>query len=798
MSKHPHIILDSNSVKTVAFQATGGGNSTIPETDRREHANLLRAQYEEALNLSLQELENTRNLDLPVADGVYLDFSVSSDISAESFHKLRGPRLMSIKNDSDSDVSKATVYLPNNRKQWLTNKLNSYEDNGRDAKFLNRISQISKAEIRDFFTLKEDLEKYEELSANTVLDVEVWISKDEAITYSPNDIIARLISIGAEIESSFIEFGTVSIILVRISKLNLMKLPSSIDLLGEVRLFRNAAILLKASLKEQREWMNLLNEDIEIGDNPINVGLIDAGIRSGNELLDPFIPTENHLYAVTDNPLDKSYVKHGVLMAGLILHGDLCDWIHSPQRHRVTSQLVSVKILSGDDEEQTLPDFFGAVMEDAISLTRNKGVIVNCSAIAGEQIADGKPTSWSSSIDEILFNGGESNNLLILAAGNVEETLGLHYPDFNISTPPRDPNQSWNAISVGAITRKCSIIDDDYRDKQPIAPQGLLSPYSPCSKDWALVKPDVVMEGGNAIDRKGIISSVPDELNMVSTTVKLTGEKFDAMCATSGASALVARLAAKIQYEHPNIGPLAIRGLLVHSAEWSEEMKAQFTFDGKLNKELLLHTVGYGEPNEDKAISSFNNSATFILEREFKPFELDEKQKLKSRSMDIIELPWPKELLEGMENIPVRLKVTLSYYIQPSPGSNQYKYESYALRFDVINQTETLEQFQQRVSHVSQGTDKSENDYTRWYIGIQNRDRGSIISDYIDTSAINLADCRYISVSARYGWWYKRKWRGENPKIKYALIVTIETPEQDIYSAIVNKIRQQVEVEVHL
>ena len=114
------------------------------------------------------------------------------------------------------------------------------------------------------------------------------------------------------------------------------------------------------------------------------------------------------------------------------------------------------------------------------------------------------------------------------------------------------------------------------------------------------------MEGGNAIDREGIISSVPDELNMVSTTVKLTGEKFDAMCATSGASALVARLAAKIQYEHPNIGPLAIRGLLVHSAEWSEEMKAQFTFDGKLNKELLLHTVGYGEPNEDKAISSFN------------------------------------------------------------------------------------------------------------------------------------------------------------------------------------------------
>ena len=83
MSKHSHIILDSSSVTSVAFQATGGGNSTIPELDRREHANLLRGQYEEALNLSFQELETTRNSDLPVADGIYLYFSVSSDISTE-------------------------------------------------------------------------------------------------------------------------------------------------------------------------------------------------------------------------------------------------------------------------------------------------------------------------------------------------------------------------------------------------------------------------------------------------------------------------------------------------------------------------------------------------------------------------------------------------------------------------------------------------------------------------------------------------------------------------------------------
>lgn len=792
----PHIILDSKYVKTVAFQATGGGKSTIPERDREEHAKLLGAQYAKAIDLSLQAQEETRQMTLPVASGVYLDFHVSSDIPTESFHKLRGPRLMSIKDDTASKTSKVTVYLPNKNNQWMKKKLTSYEESGTDAVFLNRINQIAKAEIQDFFSLKEDLEKFKTLSDNAIVDIEVWIIKDESISYSPDDIITRLKSIGAEIESSFIEFNTVAIILIRISKLNLSKLPTSIDLLGEIRFFRNAAILLKASLKEQREWIKLLNADIELCDKPINVGLIDAGIRNGNELLDPFIPADNHLYAVTDNPLDKSYTKHGVLMAGLILHGDLSDWIHSLEKHYVISQLVSVKILPGDDEIQTKPNFFGAVMEDAISKTRSKGVVVNCSAIAGDHVSDGKATSWSAAIDEILYNNDNADNLLILAAGNVKETLGLPYPDFNLSIPPKDPNQSWNAISVGAITRKCAIVDEDYKDQKPIAQQGHLSPYSPCSIDWPLVKPDIVMEGGNAINREGYITSVPDELNMVSTTVKSTGEKFDAMNATSGASALVAQLAAKIQYEHPQISPLTIRGLIIHSAEWSDEIKNQFTFDGRLNKELLLHTVGYGEPNQNKAISSFDNSATYIIEREFEPYDLDQTQNIKSRAMDIIELPWPKELLIEMENIPVRLKVTLSYYIQPSPGSNQYKYESHALRFDVINKTETLTQFQQRVSHISQGTDKSKNDSSRWFIGIQNRDRGSIISDYIETTAIDLADCRYISVSTRYGWWHKRKWHGNKPKIKYTLIVSIETPEQDIYTEIVNKINQPIQIEV--
>ncbi len=37
--------------------------------------------------------------------------------------------------------------------------------------------------------------------------------------------------------------------------------------------------------------------------------------------------------------------------------------------------------------------------------------------------------------------------------------------------------------------------------------------------------------------------------------------------------------------------------------------------------------------------------------------------------MRLHRLPWPKEVLEQLGGLEVRMRVTLSYFIEPSPGS---------------------------------------------------------------------------------------------------------------------------------
>lgn len=157
------------------------------------------------------------------------------------------------------------------------------------------------------------------------------------------------------------------------------------------------------------------------------------------------------------------------------------------------------------------------------------------------------------------------------------------------------------------------------------------------------------------------------------------------------------------------------------------------------------HSCGYGVPNEQKAVMSDESHVTFIAEQEIHPFDGNSK-KCRFDNMHILELPWPKDLLENMGEVEVKMKVTLSFYIQPAPGAktrlNKYAYPSSLLRFDVKTAEESYEQFEKRISHVFQdGVDKSLNDTGRWQIGIQRRNRGSVISDSFVDSAVKIASC---------------------------------------------------------
>ena len=116
------------------------------------------------------------------------------------------------------------------------------------------------------------------------------------------------------------------------------------------------------------------------------------------------------------------------------------------------------------------------------------------------QSNDGRPSSWSASIDELTSGYIDGiRKIFIISAGNNNINNEIEYPDSNYTSIVQNPGQSWNALTVGAFTD----LHEPYDTYFPLAPKGGLSPFSTTSYVWDKskwpVKPEVVLEGGNMV-----------------------------------------------------------------------------------------------------------------------------------------------------------------------------------------------------------------------------------------------------------------------------------------------------------
>ena len=305
------------------------------------------------------------------------------------------------------------------------------------------------------------------------------------------------------------------------------------------------------------------------------------------------------------------------------------------------------------------------------------------------------------------------------------------------------------------------------------------------------IKPDIVMEGGN-VGTHPVLGNTPlPELGLVTTCPDFNQEPLMEFNATSAATALAARLAARIQTANPALSALSVRALMAHSARWTDEMKAL----GNRPSDIVKY-CGYGVPDERKAMVSTDTNATFIVENELIPFNDDGTY----RQMHFYALPWPKDLLLEMDDETVKLRVTLSYYIEPSPSFKsayaKYRLASAGLAFDVKTPSETREQFIARKNSQQQVAESSKNDSDRWEIGIQLRGNSTLQSDWFECTARQLAECNEIGIYPQNGWWKFRKIENVHNRIKYSLVVSIETAGTEIYDAIRIAVGQAVPIEV--
>lgn len=542
------------------------------------------------------------------------------------------------------------------------------------------------------------------------------------------------------------------------------------------------------------------------------VCLLDTGTRRNHVLLAASLDPSDWHSVTSDGPEDLK--GHGTLMAGLALFGPVDRLLLRSGTVHLIHRLESVKLLP--DTGQHEPRTYGLVTAQAVSApevaSRRRRVL--CMPITAPHERETDPSLWSASVDALaagtdigLTADGDvdligppnpaASRLFVISAGNVRllEPLTSYLDNCDVSVV-EDPAQAWNALVVGACTSLTNIPSDpSFHGWSAMAVGGDLSPHSRTGvlipPKWP-VRPDVCMEGGNVLTN-GLDLNDNHPVVCLATTGHRDDTALSTANATSAATAQVSRLAALAMATYPGYWPESIRGLLVHSAEWTQPMKEQIAVANSVaGKRAVLGRYGWGIPDESALLTSGRRAVTMVVEDEFVPFTGTEYS---MRQFRLHRLPWPRDVLAGLGAADVRLKVTLSYFIEPSAARrgwrNRYAYASHGLRFELKNTTENEADFVKRVNRRAgseeEGGTSSSSGVERWLIGPQTRNAGSLHQDIWLGAGADLAECGLVAVHPIGGWWKygSRKDRRELP-IRYSLIVSLTTEAQgvDIYEPI--------------
>ena len=806
-----HIFIDQPK-EARKFSSSGRGSFKIQPRERNQHGERLRRKLDDAYT----ENRDQAAASLRSKDGVYLKFESAPgyDLVVKSLEdRGAGIRLLNVQEVTREDkvVTEATVYVPAGKEHHFAKKLRQYQDEQTQAgkpkneKLINSIENIRLAVLESFWQDRRDLIP-EERDAKWC---EIWFrdeeSSGEESINAPDwfDILGKL---DIESQEGELRFPERTVVLAKANRVQLNKLIEASPNIAEFRLAKETAhFFLELSNKEQIEWVEDLLSRLSVSKNPrVAVTILDTGADNGHRLLEPILADEDCL-TVDPSWGTTDHEKHGTLICGLAGYGDLQEAIESRSEVEVAHCLESVKIVPprGENEQK----LYGHITSQGISraeIQAPRRDRIACLAITSKDDLDrGRPSSWSAAVDQLAFGHDGKKRLFCVAAGNVEgEAEWKNYHDSNLTSSIHDPGQSWNALTVGAFTKKARLTNPDLADHKPIAPADGLSPFSSTSLVWDKkkwpIKPDIVFEGGNVAKDSTEFVSGHDDLSILTTASNSTRSQFDYITATSAATAQVSWMAAQIQARYPDAWPETVRGLMVHSAEWTEKMRCQFLrLENKGDYANLLRVCGYGVPNLVRALNCFRDQLTLICQGEIQPFD-KEGSSCRMKEMHLHELPWPKEELLSLGQKEVALKITLSYFVEPAPGeigwNDRYRYASHALRFNLINVNEDRKQFLQRINRAEREEGErpdSSSGSDRWLIGSNARDIGSIHSDVWISTAADLATCHLVGVYPVSGWWRGRDWLGKwGEKARYSLIVSIEAPETgvDIYTPVANMV----------
>ena len=825
---YSNIILDSSCTET--FQYSVGGiplKTKYPEReDPKGHGIFVR----ELLLSCFDSDDNARRLHgAGFRKGIYLDFSSQKgfNLPLEKFQSdTKGISIVNVHKDDDEIT--ATVYIPHTCRSHFLKRVDEYltktTKNGKPKNndLVRSIEDIKESVLKSFWVGKDY-----DMPGDRRDDYEIWLRADSQDSFAfaareeiSEDSFVRLCrSVDIYVSRTVVRFPERVVRLVYADRSEIETLLRMCDHIAEIRKASfPCSLVVRDTESQQRIYVRELLERTSF-DNPSNVSvcILDSGVNRNHPLLsrafrEDSLQTVNEEWGTGDVG---QFRGHGTEMAGIALYGNLMKCLESSGKIEIHHELESVKILppAGENDRRLYGEITKQAVAD-IEIARPEQHRVNCMAVTAEAGKPGMPSSWSAAVDSIA--AGDDDNcrrLFLVSAGNVscEETREQGYIDACSNHGVEDPGQSWNALTVGAYTDLVRIEDESFRGFHPVAEKGELSPTSSTSFLWDgdtwPVKPEVVFEGGNFITNGKDVDTSED--TSVLTTSGGSGGLFTTASGTSPATAEAAWFCAQLMNDYPFLWPETIRALTVHSAEWPDAMLNEFGIrkgSSKAEYRRILRACGYGVPDLKRAEECMNNSVNMVIQAEMQPYKKNGNS-VTYNEMHYHTLPWPEAELRKLGEKTVKLKVTLSYFIEPSPSDGGWSrgkgYQSCGLRFEIKRPGESPEEFRSRITKIREVDDDSAEMKTNstsvpWRIGSSKRNSGSIHSDTYETTAMDLVESMNIAVFPVGGWWKTRKKLERYDRlIRYSLVVTLSTPETEcnLYTPIVNQIKSRVAVE---
>ena len=813
----PHLHLEGNG-KSRDFTSPKQPRPGLPPPRvRAEHARNLLIALGTAITNARAQFDERPAADFEGERGFYLQFDIpighrkALDGLAQP---SKGIEIVAVQPvEGGDEVVRSTVFVPEQAADHFIRKVKQYRDEEsrkgqpKNQKLVASITDARLGDVRAIFT--DDMSLFPALGQQAWW--EVWIREDRL-----NNFLRIAQRTGIRVREHVLEFVERTVVLALATPEQLQVSIGGGDAVAELRIAKDMpSMFLEMGPRESADWARDLAGRMQpAGPGAPAACILDSGATRGHPILAVGLKAaDQYTYDPTWGVGDSAFWNgHGSSMCGIVLLGDVMAALMQAGPVQLEHHLETVKILPPQAENDPL--LYGIITAKGIAQVEEREPWrrrVYCMAVSSDfGLSRGRPSAWSAAIDTLCYAGG-TPRLMVLAAGNLRrEIVAAEYPEANDTTQVENPAQAWNAIVAGAYTDKITITHDDYFEWIALAPAGELSPTSRTSVVWDRqwpIRPDVVFEGGNYA-HDGVNPAEPiNDLQSLTTHYQPMNHLFRTFGDTSAAAALCTNMVARIMAARPELRPETVRGLIIHSAEWTSAMRARFdeaNFNVKLS---MLRRYGWGVPDLDRALMSTATDATLIVEDSLQPLRLvnqtpRSKGEIKSGYMNLHQLPWPRDELLALGEHDVELRVTLSYFVEPNPGergwTQRHKYASHGLRFAVkralerpsafqtrINKAATIEeQGQARVADPGGGSDD-------WLLGTL-RDRGSIHSDIWRGTAADLAARDAIAVYPVGGWWKEKHDREQrwDRSIRYALLISIRAvgAETDIYTPIATQI----------